>query len=31
MGQGIATTLAQLVVDAFGVPIDQVHVILGRY
>jgi carbon-monoxide dehydrogenase large subunit len=29
MGQGIATTLAQLVVDAFGVPIDQVHVVLG--
>ena len=29
MGQGIATTLAQLVVDAFGVPIDQVRVVLG--
>ena len=29
MGQGIATTLAQLVVDAFGVPIDKVRVILG--
>ncbi len=29
MGQGIATTLAQLVVDAFGVSIDQVRVILG--
>lgn len=29
MGQGIATTLAQLVVDAFGVPIDRVRVILG--
>jgi len=29
MGQGIATTLAQLVVDVFGVPIDQVRVVLG--
>ncbi|MGH8848489.1 MAG: xanthine dehydrogenase family protein molybdopterin-binding subunit, partial [Polaromonas sp.] len=29
MGQGIATTLAQLVVDAFGVPIDKVRVVLG--
>nr|WP_301334596.1 xanthine dehydrogenase family protein molybdopterin-binding subunit [Variovorax dokdonensis] len=29
MGQGIATSLAQLVVDAFGVPIDQVRVVLG--
>ena len=29
MGQGIVTTLAQLVVDAFGVPIDQVRIILG--
>ena len=29
MGQGIATTLAQLVVDAFGVGIDQVRVVLG--
>jgi carbon-monoxide dehydrogenase large subunit len=29
MGQGIATTLAQLVVDAFGVEIDQVRVVLG--
>ncbi len=29
MGQGIATTLAQLVVDAFGVPLDKVRVILG--
>ncbi len=29
MGQGIATTLAQLVVDAFGVPISQVRVVLG--
>ncbi|MBO9647116.1 MAG: xanthine dehydrogenase family protein molybdopterin-binding subunit [Variovorax sp.] len=29
MGQGIATTLAQLVVDAFGVPIEKVRIILG--
>jgi carbon-monoxide dehydrogenase large subunit len=29
MGQGIATTLAQLVVDAFQVPIAQVRVVLG--
>jgi aerobic carbon-monoxide dehydrogenase large subunit len=29
MGQGIATSLAQLVVDTFGVPIDQVKVVLG--
>jgi len=29
MGQGIATTLAQLVVDSFGVPIDRVRVVLG--
>lgn len=29
MGQGIATTLAQLVVDVFGVPLDKVHVVLG--
>jgi aerobic carbon-monoxide dehydrogenase large subunit len=29
MGQGIATTLAQLVVDAFGVPIEKVKIILG--
>ena len=29
MGQGIATTLAQLVVDVFGVSIDQVRVVLG--
>lgn len=29
MGQGIATTLAQLVVDVFGVPITQVRVVLG--
>ncbi|MEY4758275.1 MAG: hypothetical protein RJA34_3173 [Pseudomonadota bacterium] len=29
MGQGIATSLAQLVVDAFGVPMQQVRVVLG--
>ncbi len=29
MGQGIATTLAQLVVDTFGVPLAQVRVVLG--
>ncbi|MBN9409958.1 MAG: xanthine dehydrogenase family protein molybdopterin-binding subunit [Burkholderiales bacterium] len=29
MGQGIATSLAQLVVDVFGVPIGQVRVVLG--
>ena len=29
MGQGIATSLTQLVVDAFGVPIDKVRIILG--
>ncbi|MBA2960627.1 MULTISPECIES: xanthine dehydrogenase family protein molybdopterin-binding subunit [Ramlibacter] len=29
MGQGIATTLAQLVVDVFGVPIERVRVVLG--
>jgi carbon-monoxide dehydrogenase large subunit len=29
MGQGIATTLAQLVVDVFDVPIEQVKVVLG--
>ena len=29
MGQGIATSLAQLVVDAFGVPLEQVRVVLG--
>lgn len=29
MGQGIATTLAQLVVDVFGVPIAKVRVVLG--
>ena len=29
MGQGITTSLAQLVVDAFGVPIEKVKVVLG--
>ena len=29
MGQGIATTLAQLVVDVFDVPISQVRIVLG--
>jgi aerobic carbon-monoxide dehydrogenase large subunit len=29
MGQGIATTLAQLVVDAFGVPLERVRIVLG--
>jgi aerobic carbon-monoxide dehydrogenase large subunit len=29
MGQGIATTLAQLVVDAFGIPLDKVRIVLG--
>jgi carbon-monoxide dehydrogenase large subunit len=29
MGQGIATTLAQLVVDVFGVPMDRVRVVMG--
>ena len=29
MGQGIATTLAQLMVDVFEVPMDKVHVVLG--
>jgi carbon-monoxide dehydrogenase large subunit len=29
MGQGIATTLAQLVVDAFGVPIEKIRIVLG--
>ena len=29
MGQGIATSLAQLVVDAFGVPIDKVRIVMG--
>ena len=29
MGQGIATTLAQLVVDVFGVPLEKIRVVLG--
>ncbi|WPH16609.1 xanthine dehydrogenase family protein molybdopterin-binding subunit [Variovorax paradoxus] len=29
MGQGIATSLAQLAIDAFGVPIEKVRVVLG--
>lgn len=29
MGQGIATSLTQLVVDAFGVPADKVRVVMG--
>jgi carbon-monoxide dehydrogenase large subunit len=29
MGQGIATSLAQLVVDVFGVPITQVRIVMG--
>lgn len=29
MGQGIATTLAQLMVDVFQVPLDRVQVVLG--
>ena len=29
MGQGIATTLAQLVVDVFDVPLEKVRVVLG--
>ena len=29
MGQGIATSLAQLVVDVFGVPMSQVRIVLG--
>jgi aerobic carbon-monoxide dehydrogenase large subunit len=29
MGQGIGTSLAQLAVDAFGVPIDKVRVLMG--
>ncbi|HUR89100.1 MAG TPA: xanthine dehydrogenase family protein molybdopterin-binding subunit [Ramlibacter sp.] len=29
MGQGIATTLAQLVIDVFGVPLEKVRVVLG--
>ncbi len=29
MGQGIMTTLAQLAVDIFGVPIDRINIVLG--
>ena len=29
MGQGIATSYAQLVVDVFGVPIEHVHIVMG--
>jgi carbon-monoxide dehydrogenase large subunit len=29
MGQGIATSYAQLVVDVFGVPIEQVRIVMG--
>ena len=29
MGQGIATTLAQLMVDVFGLPMDRIRVVLG--
>ncbi len=29
MGQGIATSLTQLVVDAFGVPVEKVRIVLG--
>ena len=29
MGQGILTTLAQLVVDSFGVPIEKVRILMG--
>jgi carbon-monoxide dehydrogenase large subunit len=29
MGQGIATTYAQLIVDAFGVPLERVKVVFG--
>jgi aerobic carbon-monoxide dehydrogenase large subunit len=29
MGQGIATSYAQLVVDVFGVPIDQIRIVMG--
>jgi len=29
MGQGLATTLAQLAVDAFGVPIERVRIAMG--
>jgi len=29
MGQGIATTLAQLVVDVFGLPLERIRIVLG--
>ena len=29
MGQGIATSYAQLVVDVFGVPIDKIRIVMG--
>jgi carbon-monoxide dehydrogenase large subunit len=29
MGQGIATSYAQLVVDTFGVPIDKIRIVMG--
>jgi carbon-monoxide dehydrogenase large subunit len=29
MGQGLATTFAQLVVDVFGVPIERIRIVLG--
>jgi len=29
MGQGIATSYAQLVVDVFGVPIEQIRIVMG--
>ena len=29
MGQGLATTFAQLAVDVFGVPIDRIRIVLG--
>lgn len=29
MGQGIATTLAQLVVDVFGLPMERIRIVLG--
>jgi aerobic carbon-monoxide dehydrogenase large subunit len=29
MGQGIQTSLAQLMVDAFGVPMEKIHVVMG--
>jgi carbon-monoxide dehydrogenase large subunit len=29
MGQGIATSLAQMAVDVFDVPMENIHVVLG--